>query len=230
VLKRLKRFTVGVAVLATVLAGLSGPAFAGSSTDPSGVPVGDAADAPSPPALTVPAVRRQLPAGFQWAEQPNALTAAAPEFRNISNPNSGRCIGISTGLAGIWDCTRNSDQLWTALGRWCATDGLCWWHFENDNGACLGIWGGSTDAGARAVGYSCLTHEDQYWRVLSDGRGHSYFANMNAFYSSSPAYILGTNGGLQDNGTQIVLFWPDGTYNQRWCWVVTNEMKCGYHA
>jgi hypothetical protein len=90
--------------------------------------------------------------------------------------------------------------------------------YQNSRGDCLGIWGGSTDAGARAVGFSCLDNNDQYWRVLSNG-SYTLLANMNAFYSTSPAYILGVSGGLRDNGTQIVLYWPDGTPNQRWCWL-----------
>jgi hypothetical protein len=142
-----------------------------------------------------------------------------PFLHNIANPNSKRCIGISTGLAGIWDCTENPDQLWWfAYDDWCTTDGLCWTHIRNQKDECLGIWGGSTAAGARAVGYTCLSNKDQYWRVLDDGEGNSYLANMNGFYSTSPSYVLGVNGGLTDNGTQIVLFWPDGTFNQRWNW------------
>jgi hypothetical protein len=206
---------IGPVVVAAMMAALA------AAPDAAAASAGDAAGVSVRLVLTGPAAGRQLPAGFHWVERSDVVAAAAAGYKNIGNPNSGRCIGISMGLAGIWDCTRNADQLWGTPydDVWGGPDGLLWASIRNDKGECLGIWGGSTEAGARAVGFTCLPHEDQYWRVLADDSGNSYLANMNAFYSTSSAWILGVNGGLKDNGTQIVLFWPDGTFNQRWCWL-----------
>jgi hypothetical protein len=169
--------------------------------------------------VTAPAQPKPTPAELLQVPQPAQATIIAGI---VQNPNSGRCIGVSGILAGIWDCTGNADQWWH-WDPWVEScrlsntgEYLCWNQLRNGNNQCLGVWGASTEPGARAVGYTCNDSWDQLWRLgPADANGNSTLINGNGYYGGR-AWVLGVVGGRTDNGAKIVLYWADGTRNQLW--------------
>ena len=132
--------------------------------------------------------------------------AHAGLYDGIYNLNSGRCLGIANGLAGIWNCTTHPDQTW----HWGAYFPYQYNYRQliNGNGQCLGVQGGSTAQGARVVAWTCNGHEDQYW-----------------FYNSTPDYtvsnyssgmVLGVYGGSTANGAAVVQWGGNGNGDQGW--------------
>ena len=88
-----------------------------------------------------------------------AATSAVVGYQIRSVKAPGRCIGISNGLAGLWNCTRNPDQSW----HWSTAQSGVYKMLINGNGQCLAVNGGSTANGARILGYRCTGSTDQYW-------------------------------------------------------------------
>lgn len=137
---------------------------------------------------------------------------------NVYNTNSGRCLGIANGNAGIWNCTNaggNSDQTWHWGGYVTGPDGIYYSQLINGKGQCLGVAGGSTANGARIVGFSCLgpTHPDQYWYYdsvwLGVGGDGSVLVNLKTPCGglSLGGKVIGVAGGSKANGAAAVL-WP----------------------
>jgi hypothetical protein len=149
-----------------------------------------------------------------------AVSATDP-FSLVNLGADGKCLGInSSGDAGDWTCTFANDQSWHTGLQWDGDSGF--YQFKNTGGQCLGVSGASMAAGARVVGFTCLTsHMDQYWALIP---------YSNACEGSDCAYvvedlnsgdILGVAGGSTANGAAVVQ-WPwdgvttDSAANQVW--------------
>lgn len=110
-LQQLLRRRVAATALTLMLAGAS-TALGGTAAFASGpklpAPTGSTASAvrhgESP---TVAALRAK-----QRAQQVSVRPLAAGSGNIANYGASGKCIGISNGLAGDWNCTQNGDQRW----------------------------------------------------------------------------------------------------------------------
>lgn len=136
------------------------------------------------------------------------------EFR-IHNYNArGKCIGIANGLAGDWDCTTNRDQTW----RWGDANAEGYHELVNGDGKCLAVNGGSTDAGARILGYECVKSSDQYWEFWTNPWGWYELVNYKGWFlgGSGSGWIVGVAGASTANGAALVL-WPSLNHpDQMW--------------
>jgi hypothetical protein len=152
-----------------------------------------------------------------------AFSAADP-FALVNLNADGHCLGInSSGDAGDWTCTFANDQAWHMGSSW-DNDGV-YYQLINTEGQCLGVSGGSMTAGARVVGYACLTsHMDQYWSfvpydTICEGAGCYYVVQ-----DLNSNDILGVAGASMANGAAIVQ-WPwngvpdEAATNQYWQYV-----------
>jgi hypothetical protein len=131
--------------------------------------------------------------------------AQASTWDQIYNWNSNKCVGIDSGLAGIWNCTNNPDQTW----HW-GDDYLGVYAYRqlvNGNGKCLGVQGGSTAAGARVVAWTCNGNPDQYWL---------YNSFYNTVTNNNSGMILGVSGGSTANSAAVVQWYNNGHPDQSW--------------
>lgn len=133
----------------------------------------------------------------------NAAQAQTAPLHAIFNLNSNRCLGISNGQAGIWNCTTNPDQTWH-LGYSYQNDPNAR-QLINGNGQCLGVQGGSLSWGARVVAWTCNGHADQYWYI-----GDGPITNRNSWLT------LGVSGGSTANGAAVVQWQSNGHPDQVW--------------
>lgn len=104
-----------------------------------------------------------------WKMNVSGCCGGAPELNAVS-VNSGQCEGVNGGStdegASIiqWPCNNNTDQIW--VYAWTGSYFYGWpiWNIVNNrSGMCLGISGGSTQAGAHAIQWSCNGNADQEW-------------------------------------------------------------------
>jgi hypothetical protein len=145
---------------------------------------------------------------------PQPRVGVQAEFR-IHNYNArGKCIGIANGLAGDWDCTSNPDQTW----HWGEANKEGWRELVNGEGKCLAVNGGSTDAGARILGYACVKSSDQYWEFWSTPPwdGWSTLMNYKGWIWGSSGWAVGVAGGSTANGAALVLWSSEGHADQIW--------------
>ncbi|GAA3209718.1 RICIN domain-containing protein [Dactylosporangium siamense] len=180
------------------------------------------------PAGPAAAAAAQMPAGLYKVDPPagaaasgvgtTAVIIAGP----IKNADSARCIGIAAGRAGVWTCSGNSDQFWhfaTDQPHYCGSSYpyYCWYSLRNGDGKCLALEGNNTYAGTRALGFNCEEYSPgQFWRpFLPDADGNELIGSLAGYYTSS-SWVLGVEGGHRENGSAIILWWSDGTQNQRW--------------
>lgn len=126
---------------------------------------------------------------------------------------SGKCIGISGGFAGSWNCTTHPDQTWH-WGAGCPLSGACGWvQLMNGNpNTCLSVSGSSLAEGARITAEACNTsRDDQYWeQVSSPVSGQSYLEN----YGSG--YVIGVSGASTSNGAELVQWARNTNGDQYW--------------
>jgi hypothetical protein len=158
----------------------------------------------------MPRFTRKLLVGLATLATASALSvnpAQAAPWNAIYNPNSGRCLGIANGLAGVWNCTTNPDQTW----HWGTSSSYPYYrHLVNGNGQCLGVQGGSTAQGARVVAWTCLNHDDQYWNWYNS-YSYNYYGPVTNLNS---AMVLGVYGTA--NGAAVVQWGSNGNYDQAW--------------
>lgn len=219
-MKRPGRFTgrrLGAAAALTMAAVLGGlaltpTAFAG--------PARQAAVAESSTAHARPqtSTYRGLSISDLRAMQSGLIRPKVAGSGNIVNQASGRCIGISVGLAGDWDCASNADQQYYYADYFVDSNGITWANLRNGNGQCLAVSGGSTAAGARIAIWDCVGSADQYWLVQYNQFTH--LINFNGYYSTAHpgegADVVGVAGGSTANGAPLVLWtWVDAA-NQYW--------------
>jgi hypothetical protein len=165
-----------------------------------------------------PPTAAQIHSGATIAGVPrsgSALRPLADGTFNILNANAvGKCIGISNGLAGDWDCTSNPDQTW----HWGQSIFRDWLELRNGNNQCLAVNGASTGANARILGYPCVGSPDQYWKLFVNlDNGSAQLVNFNGWRDRhGEGKVIGVAGGSKENGAPLVLWWPDGSPNQDW--------------
>jgi hypothetical protein len=121
----------------------------------------------------------------------------------IFNYHSGLCLGISGDKndqpAVQWNCNGHADQEWH-IGAF-YPDGSGFFQLVNGNNSCLGVAGGSTNEGARVVGWSCYgpTHPDQYWSPLP-----YYCDGDEPLQNLGSDYVLGVAGNSTQWGAPVV--------------------------
>jgi hypothetical protein len=99
---------------------------------------------------------------------------AHPIGATIFNPASERCVGISNGLAGIWDCTGNADQMWHkfpvsgSVDQLTNLNGYRQVQQQGRRGGFLGVAGGATNNGARVVQWYQDYTANQQWLFLEN--------------------------------------------------------------
>jgi hypothetical protein len=130
--------------------------------------------------------------------------AQAASSGQIYNPNSGRCVGIASGLAGIWNCTTNNDQTWhwgQSYPNWSSYRQLI-----NGNNKCLGAQGSGL-VGARIDASTCDGGYGQYWYYNSSSLTVENFGSTQ---------VMGVSGGSTANGAAVVQWTSNGNPDQRW--------------
>jgi len=156
------------------------------------------------------------------AKRPGIVSAQA-DYWTWRNANSGKCLGVAGGnmTNGTkivqWDCLGPShpDQYWSPVG---INDGAYYqFHNLSNPNKCLGVPGGSTNAGAQLVIWDCLgqDHPDQFWAVIS-----ASYLNPNdsdfVIVNNNSSLVIGVGGGLTSNGAPVVQWpWVDHP-DQRW--------------
>ena len=171
--------------------------------------------APAATASAAPAKSTQASVGFIAGApvMPSAiLRPGVAGYFQLHNVNaSGKCIGISGGIAGDWTCTTNPDQTW----HWGPGNGIGWNQLINGNGQCLAVSGGSEAQGARILGYTCLGTADQYWWENTNDL-HLYNYKAYADFPSSGGWVVGVNAASTAYGAPLIL-WPWNTSSdQEW--------------
>ncbi|MGW2643119.1 RICIN domain-containing protein [Streptomyces sp. NPDC001348] len=149
-------------------------------------------------------------AGLMTAPGANAAAseAVAPTFGpwvgsvRLLNPNSGRCLGIANGNAGIWDCTTRPDQEWST-GSPTGTYFL----LVNGNNQCLSSTGGQ---GTQVVASLCNLAGNMFWSYATDAHGHRVIKNMQT------QLILGVYGGRTANGSKVIQWADTNGADQDW--------------
>ena len=165
-------------------------------------------------ASAAPAQSRPASTGFtlEAASASNlpyrATLVASSQLRNENAV--GKCIGISGGFAGDWNCTTNPDQTW----HWGPGNSFGYDELINGNGQCLAVSAGSVSQGARILGYSCLGTSDQYW--YRDPTSDSLYNYNAVFNGSSTADVVGVSGASTANGAPLVLWRANGSADQKW--------------
>jgi hypothetical protein len=151
------------------------------------------------------------------AEHALAQTVPVGTFKLV-NYYSSWCAGVASGEDNTgaiqWGCTAAVDQTWN-LGAEDGTTG--YYEVINGDGECLGVYNGSTAAGADVVGWQCLgtvtnPDLDQYWAwVQSSESGFYYLKNLKS------GQVLGVLNNSTSQGAQLVQ-WPDQNMpnNQLW--------------
>ena len=167
------------------------------------------------PASAASAASQSAPAGagliIGSTSTSNSLypTGGGGTFQIHNVRAAGKCIGISAGLAGDWNCTTNPDQTW----HWGPANSFGFNELINGNGQCLAVSGGSVSQGARILGYSCLGTSDQYWLtgIDDDLLNYNWVANVSAVAS-----VVGVGGASTANGAPLVLWSANTSTDQKW--------------
>jgi hypothetical protein len=148
------------------------------------------------------AVTEPLPPKFSLI---NYLTIGKPDLR---------CLGISRGYAGIWDCTYVDDQNWHVGKQWGDSG---YYQLVNGYDKCLSVPKGSHTWGIQLIAESCnkeLTY--QYWGYINADPGALvWWLNYDTKLS------FGTKAGGSGNGTAVVQ-WP-------WQEIVDSDQTWSYH-
>lgn len=133
----------------------------------------------------------------------------------LINQNSGQCLSINHGdvnINGAWaiqyPCAQ-STEAWNKIDPSGGYQPIKYSYLAN---RCLGITGGSTALGARAVIWSCDGTANQRWGPILNSDGTFTFKN----YSSG--LCLGVSGGSLTPGTGVVQYLCNGSYDQKWQW------------
>lgn len=147
---------------------------------------------------------------------------AYPIGASIFNPASGRCVGISNGLAGIWDCTGNADQMWHWEDpRWTEYS-ITWFNIVNGRGECLAVAGADPAPGAQVVGFNNCAgtrSADQLWATFHVLGSIDQLTNLNGYRRMQQGQrggFLGVAGGATNNGARVVQWYQDYSENQKW--------------
>ncbi len=185
----------------------------------------DSGDHPSGPAVLTGSGKLTTPgpAAASGVVKQQSIVSAQTVYWNWQNANSGRCLGVAGGNMANgtpivqWDCygTDHPDQYWSAVP---INDGY-YYQFKNlsNPNKCLGVPGGSTNAGAQLVIWDCYgtDHPDQYWTVISASRlnpNDSGYVIINA----NSHMVIGVGASRTDNGAAVVQWpWVDHA-DQRW--------------
>ncbi|GAA3213981.1 RICIN domain-containing protein [Dactylosporangium siamense] len=134
----------------------------------------------------------------------------------ILNDHSGRCVGIGAGLAGIWECTTETDQTWKFDTGNCRL-GSC--TIVNDLGECLAVNGGNISNGQRILGFHCSGSDDQYWSYFTIDGNRENFINLKGTKThNGDYYVLAVDSIRTDNGAPVVLWKWNGSLDQHWTW------------
>jgi hypothetical protein len=145
---------------------------------------------------------------------PAAPASAAALGDTVFNLNSGRCIGIANGLAGIFDCVHHSDQEWSVSPN-CISPGWC--EVWNADRRCLAVNGGNIGNGSRILGFPCSGSPDQYWAIMQDGAGlFDNFINYKAWSQGQGLWVLAVDRMRTDNGSAVILWNYNGSVDQHW--------------
>jgi hypothetical protein len=137
--------------------------------------------------------------------------AATSNFE-LFNANSGRCIGISNGLAGDWTCTGHADQTW----NFGPPNANAYSMIINGNQQCLAVKGGTIANGTRILGYSpCTGTPDQFWKVVQDP-SNPHGAVSLILNEANSSYVIGVSGSSTANGAAVVLWSKNGHFDQDW--------------
>lgn len=190
------------ALLAPALIALTAPAASAAAT------------APGRPAVHKPVTISEsalMKSGNDLLKSGRTTVSPAGAF-NIFNNDSGRCLGIANGNAGIWDCTGNPDQTWQAVSE--TSNG--WTLLVNGNGQCLTAPNGAAANGTHVVAWaSCDNGVEQWWRGYA---GEIY--NLAGCTNSGPCtQVLTVQSGSTANGAPVVM-WNTNDNNpaHNWTW------------
>ncbi|MEU6557565.1 RICIN domain-containing protein [Streptomyces sp. NPDC046915] len=142
--------------------------------------------------------------GANAAASRAAVPLTGPWFGPVRllNPNSGRCLGIANGNAGIWDCTTRPDQEWS-VGSPSGNLFL----IENGDNQCLNVSGGQ---GAQVIASLCNLTGNMFWSYATDANGHRVIKN------EQTRMILGVYGGRTANGSEVVQWADTDGADQDW--------------
>jgi hypothetical protein len=161
--------------------------------------------------------------------------ASAPDRANAGNPsmiaagingllanyNSGYCLdAVRAQLAVQSDCNianGNKNELWHTSDT-ISVGGLPYYHIVNNNNTCLGVQNGSTSAGARVVGWSCNTNQDQYWAQYTSFYCPTLTGSIDyPIINLKSNDVLGVSGNSTADNANVVI-WPyqDLCNNQFW--------------
>jgi hypothetical protein len=149
----------------------------------------------------------------------NATAASAPHagtplflsssgLANMTNFQSGRCVGIANNYAGDWTCTSNADQQWYQ-----GPYSNAWGHeLKNGNGQCLSVSAGGTTQGSLIRTWDCEARTpDQFWQLQATGySGEVYVVNFKS------NLVLAVKDGSNTNGAPLILWNPQGHFDQMW--------------
>lgn len=176
--------------------------------------------------LAVPAASAATRAAAPAHASPLGFSATAPKFSPVFRIHSldTDCLGISGNVndstAVQWPCVAHADQIWHLDPQAVAAGYL---RIINNNGSCLGVAGGRTNAGARVVGWTCggTTHPDQYWELVPLPGGYSVLINYAATIAHHKLYVLTDTGSKGQTGAAVVIepYKGPSHYNQVWLWV-----------
>lgn len=146
-----------------------------------------------------------------------SLAAARPQrttdfsLARYESPNLGQCLGIdSNNNAIIFTCSYTGHQEYH-FGNEKGTSS--YYQLINAAGQCLGVSGGSEDAGAQVIGFRCDGNDSQYWNLdfISTTSYVCYVFNYNS------SLVLQPNGNT--NGALVKQQpWTESN-NQKWVFV-----------
>lgn len=155
---------------------------------------------------------------------------ASATYGDIYNTASGKCLGIAGGRddapAVLWTCNGHPDQLWTR--GYVDPENRNYSQIVNRDGMCLGVAGGSTQNGARIVGWNCQNPEpnNQFWFYDTIDLGYPgngpVLVNLATPVNAQGfgGKVTGVSGGSTSNGAPIVLWanstGPNFAPNQAW--------------
>ncbi|MER6332644.1 RICIN domain-containing protein [Streptomyces sp. NPDC001034] len=144
-------------------------------------------------------------------------TKGEPQYKWIKSAWSGQCVALPGGTmdAGAqviqWPCGAFNDHFW--ILKYAFTQGSTSYYqaVNLNSGQCLGVQGGSTDAGAPVIQWPCGDYHDHYWGLVPDKYG-SRLKNLNS------QQCLTIPGGTGDQGVGLIQ-WPCGDQiDQVWNW------------
>lgn len=119
-----------------------------------------------------------------------------------------RCIGISGGKAGIWNCTFVNDQAWQVIATK-TVKGNSYAQLENTKGQCLSV------SKTRVVGQACnSSNNSQFWNNTVKG---VVCGASTPVVNLASGKVVGVAGGSTANGAAVVIFaYQKKCNNQFW--------------